>query len=48
MTVNSKSAMPLQFIDYGKNRRNVEKLIRQLTQRLAPSTAGAPGQWRAR
>jgi hypothetical protein len=40
VTVNSKSAVVLQFIDYGKNRRNVQKLLRQLTERLAPSTAG--------
>lgn len=43
VTVRSASVMPLQFIDYGRNRRNVEKLAGQLTGRLAPGTAGAYG-----
>lgn len=43
VTVRSASVMPLQFIDYGKNRRNVEKLAGQLSGRLAPGAAGAYG-----
>jgi len=50
VTVRSASVMPLQFIDYGRNRRNVEKLAGQLSGRLAPGAAapsgppGTPGQ----
>ena len=43
VTVRSASAMPLQLIDYGKNRRNVQKLAGQLSERLAAGPPGAPG-----
>ena len=43
VTVRSASAMPFQLIDYGRNRRNVEKLAGQLSGRLAPGTPGAYG-----
>jgi hypothetical protein len=36
VTVRSQSALPLQLIDYGRNRRNVEKLASQLSGRLTP------------
>jgi hypothetical protein len=41
VTVRSVSAMPLQFIDYGRNRRNVEKLAGLLSARLVPGPAAA-------
>lgn len=47
VTVRSASAMPLQVIDYGRNRRNVEKLAGQLSGRLTPGPAtpsGPPAQ----
>jgi len=43
VTVRSASAMPLQFIDYGRNRRNVEKLASQISGRLTMGTPGAYG-----
>jgi len=35
VTVRSASAIPFQFVDYGRNRRNVERLAGQLSGRLA-------------
>jgi hypothetical protein len=43
VTVRSKLVWPLTFIDWGRNRRNVDKLIAQVGGRLAPGGYGQPG-----
>jgi hypothetical protein len=43
LNVRSELIWPLTWIDYGKNRRNVERLISQVGSRLAPGAPGAYG-----
>jgi hypothetical protein len=43
LNVRSELIWPLTWIDWGKNRRNVEKLIFQVGSRLTPGAPGAYG-----
>lgn len=42
VTVRSSSLVPIQIIDFGKNRRNVQKLTAGINGRLTAGPAGAP------